>query len=108
MGIFDKANFDKAAERARSLADEAGHRANGVAGELATRAGPYAQRGLEAAGEVAERVRPYAERAGGYAAKGVDGAAKRMDEATGGKYSDRIANVTKKVDSVLDREHRTK
>lgn len=107
MGIFDKATFDKAAERARKLADDASRR-GGSAGEFAHKAGPYAERGIAAAGDFAERVRPYAERAGGYAAKGLDGAAKRVNDATGGKYSSRIDGVTKKVGSLLDPEHKSK
>ncbi|GGM82071.1 hypothetical protein GCM10012275_60880 [Longimycelium tulufanense] len=71
---------------------------------LLDRARELAGRAREKAGPLAEKVGPLAERAGGMAAKGVDVAAQRIDRATGGKYHDRIENVSHKVEGILHRD----
>ena len=51
----------------------------------------------EKAKPLAEKAAPYAEKAADLAVKGVSSAASTMDKATGGKYHDRIENVSGKV-----------
>ena len=64
--------------------------------------GQAKDKGTQVAGEVVEKAGPLAEKAGGMAAKGVDAAASGVDKATGGKYHDKIQNVSSKVEGVLD------
>jgi hypothetical protein len=61
----------------------------------------------EVRGDLTEKAGPLAEKAAGIAAKGVTVAAARVDQATGGKYRDKIENVSGKLNEVLTREGHT-
>lgn len=64
------------------------------------KAGPLAEKAKEKAG-------PLAEKAGDIAAKGVDAAASGVDKATGGRYHDKIENVSSKVEGTLDPDRKS-
>lgn len=82
-------------------------KAKQVAEDLVEKAGPLAERAkplAEKAKPFAEKAAPYAEKAAGLAAKGVSTAASTVDKATGGKYHDKIENVSGKVAEALNRD----
>ncbi len=105
----------KANQRASDLADQAKVRY----GELKEKAGPLADQAREKAGEYAEKARPaaeqagkkageYAEKAGDMAASGVTVAAAKLDEATKGRWSDKIKSVSDKLSHMLDPDDSTR
>ena len=65
---------------------------------------------LDKAKEMAQQARSrageMAEKAGPSAAKGLDAAKSRLDKATGGKYHDKLENVSNKVEGLLKRDQR--
>ncbi|MCI2421306.1 antitoxin [Saccharopolyspora sp. K220] len=64
---------------------------------------------LDKAKELAHQARGkaehLAEKAGPSAVKGLDAAKTSLDKATGGKYHDKIENVSHKVEGMIKREH---
>ncbi|MFI9386278.1 Rv0909 family putative TA system antitoxin [Kutzneria sp. NPDC052558] len=81
--------FDKAKEMANDLAEKAAplrDKAAEVAGDLAEKAEP-----------LREKAAPYLEQAGEAINKGADAAAAKMDELTGGKFSEGVRAVGDKV-----------
>ena len=96
-------------DKAKDLASKVGERANQVAEELVDKAGPLAEKAkplAEKAKPLAEKAAPYAEKAATLAAKGVSTAASTVDKATGGKYHERIENVSGKLGEALNRDGR--
>ncbi|MBV9844326.1 MAG: antitoxin [Kutzneria sp.] len=88
--------LDKAKELATDLAEKAGplkDKAAEVAGELAEKAGP-----------LKDKAMPYVEQAGEAAAKGMDTAVSKLNEMTGGKFSDGVHTVSEKVENLLNRD----
>lgn len=88
--------LDKAKQVAEDLVEKAGP----VTKSLGDKAKPLAEK----AKPLAEKAAPYAEKAADLAAKGVSTAASTVDKATGGKYHDRIENVSGKVTGALSRD----
>ena len=67
-------------------------------------AGDVAEKAAEVASDVAEKAGEVAAKAGAVAAKGVDAAATGVDKVTGGKFHDKIEDVSGKVESALDKD----
>jgi antitoxin protein of toxin-antitoxin system len=88
MGLRDKA---------KDLATKVTHKATEVAGELADKAGPLAEK----AKPLAEKAKPLAEKVKPLAAKGISVAASSANKVTGGKYHDKIDNMSEKLGNVL-------
>jgi enoyl-CoA hydratase/carnithine racemase len=88
--------FDKAKEMANDLADKAAplrDKAAEVANDLADKAEP-----------LREKAAPYLEQAGEAITKGADKAAAKMDELTGGKFSEGVRAVGDKVEELFNRD----
>jgi len=88
--------FDKAKEMASDLADKAAplrDKATEVANDLAEKAEP-----------LREKAAPYLEQAGEAINKGADVAAAKMDELTGGKFSEGVRAVGDKVTDLFNND----
>ena len=88
--------FDKAKEVANDLADKAAplrDKAAEVANDLAEKAEP-----------LREKAAPYLEQAGEAISKGADAAQAKMDELTGGKFSEGVRTVGDKVSELFNQE----
>ena len=79
-------------------------RANELAAQAVEAAGPALERAREVAGDLAVKAGPYVDKAAVIAAQGVHVAAEQLDKATSGKYSDKIASVSSKIENTLDRD----
>jgi hypothetical protein len=84
-------------DRAKGFASLAKEKADVVRGDITEKAGPLADK-------LAEKAAPLADKAADMAAKGVSVAASQVDKATGGKYRERIDNVSEKLSNVLNRD----
>ncbi|MDA3650020.1 antitoxin [Saccharopolyspora indica] len=65
----------------------------------------FLDKAKELANQAKGKAEELAEKAGPSAAKGLDAAKSSLDKATGGKYHDKIENVSGKVEGMLKREH---
>lgn len=92
--------FDKAKDMANDLADKAAplrDKAAEVANDLAEKAEP-----------LREKAAPYIEQAGEAINKGADVAAAKMDELTGGKFSEGVRAVGDKVSELFNQDNQDK
>lgn len=76
--------------------DQARDQAKDIATKLTSVAG-------QVAGNATKKAAPYAEKAGVYAAKGVDAAANSVNKMTGGKFEGQIKGVNQVVGDMLGR-----
>ncbi|MGP4021209.1 antitoxin [Saccharopolyspora sp. 5N708] len=65
----------------------------------------FLEKAKELANQAKGKAEHLAERAGPSAVKGLDAAKSSLDKATGGKYHDKIENVSHKVEGIIKREH---
>ena len=88
--------FDKAKDMANELADKAAplrDKATEVVNDLAEKAEP-----------LREKAQPYLDQAGEAISKGADVAANKMDELTGGKFSEGVRTVGEKVGELFNND----
>ncbi|AOS61481.1 Rv0909 family putative TA system antitoxin [Actinoalloteichus hymeniacidonis] len=68
----------------------------------------FLDKAKELAAQARERGGSVAEKVGDAAAKGVGVIADKADEMTGGKYTEKIEDVSEKIEGVLDPNGNTK
>ena len=86
-------------------------RAKEVANDLAEKAAPLRDKAVEAVNDLAEKAeplrekaQPYLEQAGEAINKGADAAQAKMDELTGGKFSEGVRTVGEKVGELFNND----
>jgi vacuolar-type H+-ATPase subunit H len=98
---------EQAKEKAGPLIEQAREKAGPLVEQAINKAGPYAEMVAERAGPIVaqakEKAAPYIEKAVPYAVKGVEAAVSTADKATGGRYHDKIENVSQLVGDALNR-----
>ncbi|HZA17264.1 MAG TPA: hypothetical protein VE645_10315, partial [Pseudonocardiaceae bacterium] len=68
--------------------------------------GPYAEKLGPIVEQARDKAAPYVEKAVPFAVKGVEAAVATVDKATGGRYHDRIGNMSQVVEDALNRNGR--
>ncbi len=98
---------EQAKEKAGPYVEQAREMAGPLVEQAINKVGPYAEMVAEKAGPLVEQARekaaPYVEKAVPIAVKGVEAAVSTVDKATGGRYHDRIENVSQLVGNALNR-----
>lgn len=86
-------------------------KAKDLANDLAEKAAPLKDKAVEAvddlvekAGPLREKAAPYVEQAGEAAAKGAEAARAKLDELTGGKFSEGVQTAAEKVEGLFNRD----
>ena len=69
--------------------------------------GQAKDKATDVAGDVADKAGDVASKAGEVAATGVEKAAEGVDKVTGGKFHDKIDDVSNKVEGALDKDKGT-